>query len=160
MKHIQTRNHLQGSLILFILALMMGCASGGKTVPSQSDSKSVPVTAATPATTATITILPASPGEFIIQGNNVDDIAGFDVTINYDNAMLSAPTVTKLTDNPGAMMASNTATPGTIRLVMISTKPFSGTARLASASFASVKGQGNISITSVSMVNAKGALVK
>jgi hypothetical protein len=171
MKFINVQKHRLTVLILAIPAILSGCVSAGKTTQNELAGKAateatIPSSKSTPATAilankgTSVTVIPSSAGEFIIQGNNVDDIAGFDLTISYDSATLSSPTVTKSGDNSDAMMAANTNTPGTIRFVMISTKPFSGTVPLAKVSFAKVTGQGGISITSVSMVNNKGEIVK
>jgi len=168
---IGIRKHLLIGLILALPAMMLGCAGGGKSVTSEpagspaavsatpsGDTTAVPVQPSR--TGATVTVIPSGNGEYIIQGSSVDDIAGFDLTLTYDSAALSTPTVTKITDNSAAMMVANTNTAGTIRFVMISTKPFSGTVQLAKVSFAKAAGPGGISITSVSMVNSKGAMVK
>lgn len=155
------RRHLVTALILVVPAALSGCAGPGKAGSGEAVAKlAAPPAATVSVKGATLSVIPADNGEFIVQGNNVDDIAGFDLTITYDSAIFSAPTVTKSVGSADAMMAANTTTPGTIRFVMISTKPFSGTIPLARVSFATVKGQGSIAITKVSMVTSKGVMVQ
>lgn len=171
MKSINLQKHRLTLLMLAIPVILSGCVSTGKSTQNEISGKaateattpagkSIPQSAIPSNKGASVSVIPSSAGEFIIQGNNVDNIAGFDLTISYDSATLSSPTVTKSGDNSDVMMAANTNTPGTIRFVMISMKPFSGTVPLAKVSFAKVAGQGGISITSVSMVNSKGEMVK
>lgn len=160
MKFDRIKKHLLAALILAIPVFLSGCVSGGKTVPNDVAGKDTAVSSVPSSKGANVSVIPSGTGQFILQGNNADDIAGFDLTVTYDSSTLSVPTVTKNTALADAMMAANTNVPGTIRLVLISTKPFSGTVQLATVSFASSKGQGGISITSVSMVNSKGVIVK
>jgi hypothetical protein len=160
MNYVSMRKHLQTGLILAVLVMMAVGVSSGKTIQNEAVVKGTSKAESPSGKGASVSIIPSRNGQFIIQGNNVDDIAGVDLTISYDSSTLSAPTVTKNPVISEAMMSANTATPGTIRFVMISPKPFSGTAQLATISFATVKGKGGMSITSVSLVNIKGVLVK
>ena len=160
MNYGKMRKYLQVALIPALLVAMTGCAGVGKPTPNETVNKATSAPAVVPSAGASVSIVPSRNGEFIIQGNNVNDIAGFELTISYDSSALSSPTVTKNGENSGAMMAANTTVPGTIRFVMISTQPFSGTVPLATVSFATVKGQAGMSITSVSMVNNQGQLIK
>jgi Cohesin domain len=148
MKFIYLQKYLQVVLIPVILVLMWGCGSGGGTSPNQVVSK-----------VATVSVTPSGNGEYVIQGDNMDGVAGIDLTISYDSSTLSSPTVAQGGLISGAFMVSNTTTPGTVRIGFIIAYPkvFSGSGQLATVSFAAVTGEGSVSVASVNMVDVKGA---
>lgn len=129
--------------ILAMVFLMWGCGGGGTT---QSDK------------VASITVMPSSSGVYIIQGNNMNGVAGIELTVTYDNSILAVPTVTQGEFVTGAMMVSNTSIPGTIRIALISTKVFSGSGQIATISFAGISASGSpdITISAVKLLNVKG----
>lgn len=138
LKYIELKKYLQTFLFLVVLALMWGC---GNEVISKN----------------LISLSPSSSSEYVLRGDNMDGVAGIDMTINYDNSTLSSPTVTQGEFISGAMMATNTSTPGVIKIAIISTKAISGNGQIATVSFASVTGTGNILISNVNMIDNKGA---
>lgn len=96
----------------------------------------------------------------VVIGNNMDGVAGIDLTINYDISMLSTPTVTKGGLVAKGMLAANTSMPGMIKIAVISMTPFSGSGQIASINFASNTANGGIKSISVSsMIDSKGAQV-
>lgn len=148
MKFIKLQNYLQFSLILAILVLMWGCGSNGGTGTNGITSKS-----------ASVSVIPSESGEYIIQGNNMDGVAGIDLTMNYDSTVMSSPTVTQGGFISGAKMATNTTLPGIIRIAIIMIPPLSGSGQIATVSFAAQLGAAGITITSVKLIDNKGALV-
>lgn len=140
LKYIELKKYLQTFLFLVVLALMWGC---GNEVISKN----------------LISLSPSSSSEYVLRGDNMDGVAGIDMTINYDNSTLSSPTVTQGEFISGAMMATNTSTPGVIKIAIISTKAISGNGQIATVSFASVTGTGNILISNVNMIDNKGATI-
>lgn len=147
LKYIELIKYLQAFLFLVILAFMSGCGNDGSSASNEGVSKSV------------ISLSPSSNSEYVLLGDNLNGVAGIDLTISYDNATLSSPTVTQGEFISGAMMAINKNTPGLIRIAIISTRAFSGNGQIATVSFASVTGPGNISISSVNMIDTRGATV-
>lgn len=94
-----------------------------------------------------------------VNGNNIDGVAGIDLTINYDISKLSSPTVTKGSLVSKGILAANTSSPGVIRIAILSsppTTPFSGSGQIASISFASNAGNGGIKSVSASIIDSKG----
>lgn len=146
MKSIYIQKYFQVTLILAILVLMWGCGSGGGTAPNEVVGKG-----------ASVSIIPSSNGEYVIQGDNMDGVAGIELSINYDSSNLSSPTVTQGGLISGALMVVNTSNPGTIKIAIASVKAFSGNGQIATFSFASVTGTGSVSIGSVKLIDINGA---
>ncbi len=147
LKYIKLRKRAPVILLLAFLVLMWGCGDGGSSAPNAVISKNV------------VSLSPLSSGEYAVRGDNMEGAAGIQLSISYDNAALTSPTVTQGDLISGAMMASNISTPGMIKLAVISTKAFSGNGQIATISFAAITGSGNISITSVKMIDVKGAII-
>ena len=149
-KSIYVQKYFQVILILAILVLMCGCGSGsgGGTTPNEVVSKG-----------ASVSIIPSSDGEYALQGNNMDGVAGIALTINYDSSTLSSPTVTQGGLISGALMQTNTTVVGAVRIAIVNTKAFSGSGQIATVSFASVTGTGSVSIGSVKLIDSNGATI-
>jgi hypothetical protein len=154
LEFIKLKKYLQAALTLSILALMWGCGSGEGATPIEVTNNGASVT--TSNNSASVTIIPSGGGEFVVQGDNMDGVAGISLTITYDRSTMSSPTVTQGGFISGALMISNTVEPGTIRIAIISTKEFSGNGQIATISFAAALESGNVSITSINMINSKG----
>ncbi|KAB0670235.1 hypothetical protein F6V30_08735 [Oryzomonas sagensis] len=107
-------------------------------------------------TASHLSIVPSGNGIYVIRGDNLSDTAGIELTLSYDKANMSSPTVTQGTFISGAMLVANTLTPGTIRIAMISNRAFSGSGPIATVSFATVTGAGTIGISSYSIINSNG----
>ena len=106
---------------------------------------------------ASLTILPSGTGSFTVTGNGMDGVAGIDIQLQYDPAILSSPAVTPGGLISGAMMAANTTIKGSIRIAIISTRSFSGSGTVVLISFASQKASGGIISVSASSIDTKGA---
>ena len=147
LNYLKLRKYFQASLVMVILALMWGCGSGGGSTAPVVVSKNA------------ISISPSSSSEYVVRGDNMEGVGGIDLTISYDSTTMSSPTVTQGGLISGALMAPNTATPGTIRIAVISTKAISGSGQIATISFAAVTGPAKVSITSVSMIDTSGVTI-
>lgn len=107
---------------------------------------------------ASVSITSSGNGIFIIQGNQMDGVAGMDLNVVYDTLSLASPSVTQGSLISGAMFAANTNNPGSIRIAVVSTKTFSGNGQIATVSFASHTGAGKVTVTT-SMIDANRAPV-
>ncbi len=107
---------------------------------------------------ASIAITPTGNGTFVIQGGSMDGVAGIDLSVLYDSKLLASPTVTQGGLVSGSMMVANTNIPGSIRILVISTKAFSGAGPIVTISFGSHTGTGNLSV-STTMIDSKQAAV-
>lgn len=105
-----------------------------------------------------ITVTPgSSAGTFNIQGAAMDGVAGIDLMIGYDTTILGSPSVTQGALITGALMAANANAPGTVKIAVITTRPFSGGGVIASIGFASQSGSGGITGFSASVIDSSGA---
>jgi hypothetical protein len=147
LKFIKIRKYVQVALIQSLMTLMLGCGGGGEPAINNTVSKS-----------ASISVTPLTTGSYGIQGNNMDGVAGIELTISYDNSALAAPTVTQGDFISGALMAANANTPGTIKIAIVSTKTFSGSGQIVTISFAGISASGasGITISSAKMINSAG----
>jgi hypothetical protein len=107
---------------------------------------------------ASVSIQPSGNGVFVIQGNNMDGVAGIQLDISYDATALATPTVTQGGLVAGAMFAANPGTVGSIKVAIISTKPFPANGQIALISFVSHTGTGSIS-GSTSLIDIAGKSV-
>ncbi|MEI6207427.1 MAG: cohesin domain-containing protein [Desulfuromonadales bacterium] len=111
------------------------------------------------AVAAVTTITPSGSGTFTVQGSDMDGVAGIDLFITYDTTLLASPSVTQGHLVSGALMAANTNNPGSIKIAIIDSKPFSGSGTIATITFASQNGTGGITSVRASAINSKGASV-
>lgn len=140
-----------------LMSLLFGCGGGGQQTSSSIDQSVISACGSVAKTVdASVSVTPTDSGIYTIQGNNMDGVAGIDLTISYDGS-LSSPTVTQGSLISGSMMAANTINPGRIKIAVISTKSFSGSGPLAKITFAD--GSGSVKIVSVNMINSSGASV-
>lgn len=106
---------------------------------------------------ASVTISSTGGGAFSVQGDNMDSVCGIDLTIGYDTASLSSPTVKWGSLVAGAMSVANTTTiPGSIRIVNVQTNPFSRSGPIAAITFASQSGSGGITSFSAKLIDSAG----
>ncbi len=108
---------------------------------------------------ASVSIISSGGGTYIIKGDAMEGVAGIDLSLSYDSSSLATPSVSQGGLISGAMMAANTATSGTIKIAVISTRTFSGSGPIAVVTFASQKGAGGLSLVSANMLDGKGASI-
>ena len=106
-----------------------------------------------------MSVIPFGNSEYIIQGNNMDGVAGIELTMSYDSTVMTSPTVTQGVFISGALMVAKTNVPGTIKIAIITTKTFSGSGQIATVAFATQSVATGMTITSVNMIDNKGAPV-
>ena len=93
---------------------------------------------------ASVTITPSGEGSFSVRGDNMNGVSGIELTIGYDTSALTSPTVSWGGLIDGALSIANTTVPGTIRIAIIRTTPFSGGGQIAAVSFAAQNGGGGV----------------
>ena len=108
---------------------------------------------------ASLTITSAGPGTYVVQGESLDGVAGIDLTIGYDASSLSSPTVSWGTLVSGAMSIANTNVPGSIKIAIIRTEPFSGSGPVATLIFSSQAGSGGIKSVAAKLIDSKGGVL-
>lgn len=106
---------------------------------------------------ASVTVVPSGAGSYSVQGNSLNGVAGIELNLGYDKTSLATPTVTQGSLVSGALMAANTTIPGSIKIAIISTSPFSGTGEIVRISFATQSGSGGITSVTSSMIDSNGA---
>ncbi|HXE96882.1 MAG TPA: cohesin domain-containing protein [Dongiaceae bacterium] len=106
-----------------------------------------------------VTSVQSDASSYSIRATDLDGVAGIQLDITYDASSLATPTVTQGALVAGALFVANTATPGLIKIAIISTNGFSGSGEIALVSFASKTGSGGITSISASMIDSQGALV-
>lgn len=109
---------------------------------------------------AAVTISSPGSGTFIVQGVGFQGVGGVKITIDYDPATLANPRVVQGNFMPGALLAANTSSPGSVSLAMVLADPagVSGTGTLATVSFDPVGGSpGVIRALFADLVNGRGA---
>ncbi|KAB0670236.1 hypothetical protein F6V30_08740 [Oryzomonas sagensis] len=148
---------LQIVALLGMAAALWGCGNGGDAASTATGSASQSSTAVSKS--AFVSLVPSGDGGLIIQGNNMNGVAGIALTINYDSSVLAAPTVTQGGLVAGSVMATNTQYAGTIKLAIVSNTALSGNGEIAAVSFATVNGTGNASLASVELIDGSGAAV-
>jgi hypothetical protein len=130
---------------IICVALGLAACGGGTTQPIAQDT-----------TTVSLTVTQTGSASYSIDAANLNGINGFDLTLNYDAASLASPTIVQGSLVAGCLMFANTATAGSIRIAIISTKSISGGGQIATISFASQTGNGGMVSGTASMVDSTG----
>lgn len=110
-----------------------------------------------PVQAASIAVSPSGSGTFVVQGMDMNGVAGIQLNLMYDSTSLATPSVTQGSLVAGALLTANTSVPGTIRIAIIRPNPFSGNGQIASISFASYNSPGGITSISANLIDARGA---
>lgn len=95
-------------------------------------------------------------GSFAVQGENMNGVAGIELTMGYDTSLLASPAVTWGSLVSGAMSVANTSIPGSIRIAIIRTEPLSGSGPIASVTFATQNNSGGITSVSAKLIDSTG----
>jgi len=133
-------------LLLVTVLVIWGCGNGG--------SDGGPTTSIAFKDGASVSIVPSGNGKYVVQGDNLSGVAGVDLSVSYDSATMSSPTVTLGDLFSGSLFAANPANP--IRIAIVSSTGFSGSGEIATISFATDEGAGEISIEKLEMINSSG----
>jgi hypothetical protein len=108
---------------------------------------------------AILTVSPSGSGTFLVQGTDLDRVAGMDIVIGYDTTTLTNPRVSQGSLISGATMVANTNQPGIIRIAVINAYPKvkSGTGPIVSINFNSLGGSpGKISSFTAHLLDVNG----
>lgn len=141
------RNLLLGLMLAVVLS---GCGGGGSGVVNN-DPKTVG---------PTVTVVSSGAGKYTIQGEHMDGVGGIDMTVTYDSASLSSPSLTLGNLVPGALFAANTNQPNTIKIGVVSAKAFAGSGPIAQITFATHQANAPTpTIATYSLIRASGGTV-
>ncbi len=105
---------------------------------------------------ATVTVIPSGGNSFLVQGGDMNGVAGIDLSISYDSSSLASPSVNQGSLVSGAMFLANANNPGNIKIAIVSTKVFSGSGPIATITFGSQTGNGRISSVIAKIINING----
>jgi len=135
------KGHIMRCQIRYILLAILLCVCG-----------------ASPALAASVTLTSSSAdAPFIVQGNDMNGVAGMKLTVVYDPAVLASPTVTWGSLISGALPLANTTAAGIITIAIIKSEPLTGSGPIAAISFAVRKSGGGIPVVSVDqMIDSNG----
>jgi hypothetical protein len=99
-------------------------------------------------------------GVYTVQGSDMDGVSGFDLVLNYDNTVLSSPSVSQGALVSGAMFAANpNYSKNSIKIAVVSTKSFSGSGPVATITFATHTGTGSVTIASFNPIDSNGTAI-
>ena len=107
---------------------------------------------------STVTLTPSGGGVFVLEGQAFQDVSGLDIALSYDTAVLRDPHIDQGSLINGALMMSNTADPGIIRIAAVRQGPVQGSGTIARITFAATGqgGDGGVSGLNVSAVSTAG----
>jgi hypothetical protein len=107
---------------------------------------------------STVTLTPSGGGVFVLEGQAFQDVSGLDIALSYDTAVLRDPHIDQGSLINGALMMSNTADPGVIRIAAVRQGPVQGSGTIARITFAATGqgGDGAVSGLNVSAVSSAG----
>jgi len=107
---------------------------------------------------STVTLTPSGGGVFVLEGQAFQDVSGLDIALSYDTAVLRDPHIDQGSLINGALMMSNTADPGIIRIAAIRQGPVQGSGTIARITFTATGqgGDGAVSGLNVSAVSSAG----
>ncbi len=88
--------------------------------------------------TATIS-LNGTLGNLVVTATDFSGVAGVDLAINYDSSCFSSPVVISGELLSGFLVATNTATPGRVKVAAITSQPVTGSGMIVSVSFMGVR---------------------
>src|SRR6185369_14295372 len=110
MKFIKMSQYLKSAFVLAVLALMWGCGGGGGSTSNEVVSK-----------VASVSVVPSSNSEYVIQGSNLVGVAAVELVVSYDSTTLSSPTVTNGGLFSDALFAANpNFTSSSIKIAIVS----------------------------------------
>jgi len=139
------------SLFLVIPALLPGCGGGGSSPPTSNVISTVTLNNG-----GALKVLSSGNGTYVIQGDTLSGVSAMDLTLQYDSATKSSPTVTQGGLVSGALMAANTNVPGSIRIAIVSVQQISGSGTVVTVSFATDSSPNTLTFIANSLINSQG----
>ncbi|QXE91126.1 cohesin domain-containing protein [Geomonas subterranea] len=101
---------------------------------------------------------PASDGVFVLRGDQMDGVAGLDISIAYDSATLANPRVTMGRLAQGMMSAANPGNP--VRIAIVGTRALTGGGIVASIAFDRTgNSPGIVTLVTGTLIDANGRKV-
>jgi hypothetical protein len=107
-----------------------------------------------------VVIAPQSDTVYVIQGMDLADVSGLDITIRYDPAALDSPRIAQGSLVGGALMAANVSSPGMARLALVRTVAINGSGPIATVAFSRIRSTGaEIQSLTASALSSSGSKV-
>ena len=106
-----------------------------------------------------ITLSPTGGGVYFLEAQELKDVSGLEITLTYDASALHAPRIIQGSLISGALMMTNTGSPGAIRIAAVRQGPVQGSGLIATITFdvTGERGDGkDISGLKVSAVSSTG----
>ncbi|MBU5614847.1 cohesin domain-containing protein [Geomonas azotofigens] len=101
---------------------------------------------------------PGSDGVFVLRGDQMDGVAGLDISIGYDSATLGNPRVTMGKLVQGMMSAANPGNP--VRIAVVGTRALTGSGIVASIAFDRTgSSPGVVTLVTGTLIDASGKKV-
>lgn len=110
----------------------------------------------TTAIAASLTVVPSTGSTFTVQGTGLGNVGGMELSISYDGSSLAPPKVTVGSLISGTLFATNTNTPGSIKVAIIATTAISGNGPVVVINFVSKTETVRILSFKASMIDSKG----
>lgn len=136
-----------------------GCHSAEQKGGTACNNCHVSIPLAKTVSAAAISVTQSSDNSYVIYGSGLEGVAGIDLNISYDSALLSSPTVQQGVLISGAMLVSNTSRPGSIRIAIITPTDFTGSGPIVTITFASNNGATSLPVVTASLFSATGSLI-
>lgn len=137
------------TVLLLVVWLIAGCGSESGTVP--------PPRKISFSNGASLNIVDSGAGRYVVQGENLEGVAGFDITIAYDAAKLTSPAVTQGEFVTGFLMGSNTRIDGVVRVALVGVRGVSGTGDVCRVQFSvPEEAAAAIGFNDVKMIDERG----
>ncbi len=143
-------------LIVAVAWGLSGCGGGGSSDSSTASALVLSVAVGS----AAVSLLPSGGSSYTVMGSGLNGVAGIELTITYDPDTLGTAVVTQGDLVAGALLNSNTSTPGTIRIAVLTPSTISGSGPIAAISFSSGTGTDGIRSISAYMIDSKGNTIK
>lgn len=105
---------------------------------------------------STISLTASGDSTYQLLGIGLEGVAGFDITVNYDAAVLVSPQVTQGPLISGAMIAVNPNTPGVVRISAVTISPVKGSGQLFAMSFTRKAGGQGIKNLAARLIDMSG----
>lgn len=105
---------------------------------------------------ASLTVVPSIDSTFTVQGVDLVNVGGMELSLSYASSSLATPKVSEGSLISGALMTANTANPGSIKVAIIATTAISGSGPVVVINFAPQTDSVSILSFSSNAIDSKG----
>ena len=106
-----------------------------------------------------ISIEPIGENNYNIEAYDFEGVGGIELSLLYDTAALSNPSVSLRGFISGSLTAINTVNPGSIKIAILTNKALSGAGQIATVSFALRNSACNLTLDSVNLIDSAGVSI-